>query len=36
MKHHFVNLRDELQMIYAEYDSFALFRIVFDEIDRFN
>ncbi|CDW75335.1 UNKNOWN [Stylonychia lemnae] len=36
MKHHFVNLRDELQTMYAEYDSFAIFRIVYDEIDRFN
>ena len=23
-------------MIYAEYDAFAIFRIVYDEIDRFN
>ena len=36
LKHQFVNLRDELMHIYSEYDSFATFRIVFDEIDRFN
>lgn len=36
MKHQFVNLREELQSIYGEYDAFAIFRIVYDEIDRFN
>ena len=36
MKHQFVNLREELSKIYAEYDAFAIFRIVYDEIDRFN
>lgn len=36
MKHSFVNLKDELSVMYAEYDSFATFRIVFDEIERFN
>lgn len=36
MKHHVVNVREELKQIYAEYDSFAMFRIVYDEIDRFN
>jgi hypothetical protein len=36
MKHHFTNIRDELQDIYSEYDAFAIFRIVYDEIDRYN
>lgn len=36
MKHNFLNLRDELELIYREYDSFAIFRIIYDEIDRFN
>jgi ABC-type long-subunit fatty acid transport system fused permease/ATPase subunit len=36
MKHNFVNVRDELTKIYAEYDAFAIYRIVYDEIDRFN
>ena len=36
MKHRFQCLRDQLQKIYMEFDSFAMFRIVFDEIDRLN
>jgi hypothetical protein len=36
MKHKFHNLRDDLVRIYSEYDSFSVFRIVYDEIDRFN
>ena len=36
MKHRFVNLRDELDRMYKEYDSFAIYRMVYDEVDRFN
>ena len=36
MKHNFVNVRDELDLIYSDYDSFAVYRIVYDEIERFN
>jgi ABC-type long-subunit fatty acid transport system fused permease/ATPase subunit len=36
MKHQFANLREELMRIYAEYDAFAIYRIVYDEIDRMN
>lgn len=36
MKHNFVNVRDDIMKIYSEYDAFAIFRIVYDEIDRFN
>lgn len=36
MKHQFTNIRDEMMKIYSEYDSFAIYRIVYDEIDRFN
>lgn len=36
MKHGFTNLREEMELIYREYDSFALYRIVYDEIDRLN
>lgn len=36
MKHKFVNLREELDKVYREYDAFAIYRIVYDEIDRFN
>jgi hypothetical protein len=36
MKHQFVNVRDELDLMYKEYDSFAVYRLVYDEIDRLN
>ena len=36
MKHHLINVREEMNKIYQEYDAFAIYRIVFDEIDRFN
>jgi len=36
MKHSFVNLREELDALYRIYDSFAVYRIVYDEIDRLN
>jgi hypothetical protein len=36
MKHSFVNVRDELDAIYREYDSFAVYRLVYDEVDRLN
>lgn len=36
MKHQINNIREELDLIYTEYDSFAIYRIVYDEIDRFN
>ena len=36
MKHKFVNVRDELDQMYKEYDSFAVYRLVYDEIDRLN
>jgi hypothetical protein len=36
MKHQFVNVRDELDHMYTDYDSFAVYRLVYDEIDRLN
>lgn len=36
MKHKFQNLREQLSVVYKEYDSFSFFRLVFDEIPRFN
>jgi len=36
MKHSFLNVRDELDQMYREYDSFAVYRLVYDEIDRLN
>lgn len=36
MKHQFVNVREELDLMYQEYDSFAVYRLVYDEIDRLN
>lgn len=36
MKHKVVNVREELDQIYKEYDSFAVYRLVYDEIDRLN
>jgi len=36
MKHKMQNLRDKFTAIYAENDSFSLFRIIFDEIPRFS
>lgn len=29
-------MREQLNQMYLEYDAFAIYRIVFDEIDRFN
>lgn len=34
MKHSFRNVRDELDQIYTEYDSFSKYRIVNEEIER--
>lgn len=31
-----MNVRDELELIYREFDSFAVYRLVYDEIDRLN
>lgn len=36
MKHQFHNVRDELDAMYKEYDSFAVYRLVYDEVDRLN
>jgi len=36
MKHGFVNVRDEMNRIYREYDSFSKYRIVNEEIERLN
>jgi hypothetical protein len=36
MKHRFQNVRDELDLLYREFDSFAVYRLVYDEIDRLN
>lgn len=36
MKHSFINVRDDLDRMYREYDSFAVYRLVYDEIDRLN
>lgn len=36
MKHKFQCIRDEMDKIYGEFDSFSMFRIVYDEIERFN
>jgi hypothetical protein len=36
MKHGFVNVRDEMNKIYREYDSFSKYRIVNEEIERLN
>lgn len=36
MKHQFCNLREELNQVYTEYDAFAVYRLVYDEIDRLN
>lgn len=36
MKHGFVNLKDDLNKIYREYDSFSKYRIVNEEIERLN
>jgi hypothetical protein len=36
MKHQFANVRDELDIMYKEYDSFAVYRLVYDEITRLN
>ena len=36
MQHRFHSVRESLQKIYQEFDSFATFRVVFDEIDRLN
>jgi len=36
MKHKFIGLREQLNRVYAEFDSFTIFSLVFDEIDRLN
>lgn len=36
MKHRVTIIRDHMEKIYQELDSFAMFRIVFDQIDRLN
>jgi len=36
MKHRVVSIRDHLEKIYQELDSFAMFRLVFDQIERLN
>jgi len=36
MKHSWKNLRDELDLIYKEYDSFAKYRMVNEEVERLN
>lgn len=36
MKHKFQCIRDEVNKMYSEFDSFSMFRIVYDEIERFN
>ena len=36
MKHNWKNLRDELDQIYKEYDSFSKYRMVNEEIERLN
>ncbi len=34
LKHGFVNLREELKQLYTDYDSFAIYRLVYNEIGR--
>ena len=36
MKHNFINVRDELDLLYKEYDAFSKYRIVNEEIERLN
>jgi hypothetical protein len=36
MKHNYTNVRDELNVIYKEYDAFSKYRIVNEEIERLN
>jgi hypothetical protein len=36
MKHKWLNVREDLAPIYKEFDSFSLYRVVFDEIGRLN
>ena len=36
MKHGFSNIRDELDVIYKEYDAFSKYRVVNEEIERMN
>lgn len=36
MKHKFVGVREQLSSVYSEFDSFSIFSLVFDEIDRLN
>lgn len=36
MKHKVVSIIDSLEKIYQELDSFAMFRLVFDQIERLN
>jgi len=36
MKHKFVEIREALNSVYSEFDSFSVFSLVFDEIERLN
>lgn len=36
MKHKFADIRDALNKVYSEFDSFSVFSLVFDEIERLN
>jgi hypothetical protein len=36
MKHKFKGVREQLNRIYSEFDSFSIFSLVFDDIDRLN
>jgi hypothetical protein len=36
MKHKFTSIRDQLNRVYSEFDSFSIFSLVFDEIERLN
>ena len=36
MKHRFTGVREQLARVYSEFDSFSIFSLVFDEIDRLN
>jgi len=36
MKHNVTNVRQELNRLYEEYDALAIYKVVYDEIDRLN
>lgn len=36
MKHNYRNIRDELDIMYKEFDAFSKYRIVNEEIERLN